>query len=135
MMAQRDASRQPILLPAVLVLAGAAALVYGFGFHEVAVQPKPEPPKAEDEAPPTGVPPEVLPADEEPPFSPDVLFGGGSAEVPDLTAQPEPPPEPTLFRESRVVKEVTIGGLERLPSGAIVQTYGPNEAPPTMCPT
>jgi len=134
-MAERGATRRRMILPAVLILAGAVGLVYGFAFHEVAVHPKPEPPKAEDAAPPTGVPPEVLPPDEEPIFSPDVLFGGGSAEVPDLTAAPEPPAEPNIFRESRVVKEVTIGGLERLPSGSIMLTYGPNEAPPKTCPT
>jgi len=126
--------RGRIILPAVLVLAAAAGLVYGFAWHTVTVEPKAEPPPAEEAAPPTGVPPEILP-DADPIFSPDVLFGGGPADVPDLTVKPEPPPQPNLFREGRIVKEVTIGGLERLPSGAIALTYGPNEEAPTTCPT
>lgn len=136
MMARARTTRRRgrIVLPAVLVLAGAAGLVYGFAWHTLAVEPKPEPPKAEEAPPPPGVPPEVLP-EEEPIFSPDVLFGAGPADVPDLTVEPEPLPQPSRFPESRVVKEVTIGGLERLPSGAIALTYGPNEKAPTACPT
>jgi len=131
--------RSPRWLPLVLMAAGAACLVYGFAFHTVTVQPKAE--AAEDE-PADDVPPEILP-DEEPIFSPDVLFGDGPAEtapVPMAVEEPETaeepaPPQPHAFGEARVVKEVTIGGLHRLPTGEIAMTYGPNEKAPTFCPT
>jgi hypothetical protein len=133
--------RAPRWIPVVLMAAGAACLVYGFAFHSVTVQPKAEAADAAPEEPPADdVPPEILP-DEEPVFSPDVLFGEGPAEaVPMPVEDPEdveesPPPEPYAFSEARVVKEVTIGGLHRLPTGEIARTYGPNEKAPTFCPT
>jgi len=129
--------RSPRWLPLLLMAAGTACLVYGFAFHTVTVQPKADSAPAEDD-----VPPELLP-DEEPIFSADILFGNGPAEtapVPMAIEEPEaaeepPPPEPQQFGEGRVVKEVTIGGLHRLPTGEIAMTYGPNEKAPTFCPT
>ena len=37
--------------------------------------------------------------------------------------------------EPSLIKEVTIGGLERDDSGEISKTYGDDEAPPKACPT
>ncbi len=128
--------RAPRWLPLVLMAAGAACLVYGFALHTVTVQPETEPAEGD----PSDVPPEILP-DEAPIFSPDVLFGEAPAEVTPLQT-PEPaeadaatPSQALTLSESRVAREVTIGGLVRLPSGEIVRTYGPDEPAPSYCPT
>ncbi len=133
----------PRWLPVLLMAAGAACLVYGFAVHTVTVMPKAREAGAADaEATADDVPPEILP-EEEPIFSPDVLFGEGPADGEPVPMPVEefgdvdepPPPEPYDFSEARVVREVTIGGLHRLPTGEIVRTYGPNEKAPAFCPT
>jgi hypothetical protein len=37
--------------------------------------------------------------------------------------------------ERRVVREVTVGGIERLEDGRLQLTYGPGKAGPALCPT
>ena len=141
--AKARSTRWRAAVPLLFMAAGVASLVYGFAFHTVTVLPKPDEAKAgqADEGDPSAVPPEVLP-EEEPIFSPDVLFGDAPADAVPLDTPPAaadtrdtPAPEPETFSESRVVREVTIGGLERLPSGEIGRTYRPDERVPTHCPT
>jgi hypothetical protein len=108
------------LIPIVVVVVGAAALIFGFGLNTHTVH--------YDEAIKIEAPPV-----EQNPF---VEFGppGPSA---------APPPEPVTVLEDRqavepeynVVLEVTRGGVARLDDGTIKRTYVAGEGPPALCPT
>lgn len=115
----------------LLLLAGAACLSYGVAFHSVPVLPKPD--TSEEEVPET--PPEILPEDEVG-FTADELFGPPSEDAPPLLIDLSDGPEPGVeMSEREVLHEVTIGGLERLPSGRLMRTYVLGETPPSFCPT
>jgi len=128
---RRRLARGRATVTILLLLAGAACLIYGLAFHAVPVLPKQDAP--EKEVPEK--PPEILPEDEVG-FTADELFGTPSEDAPpliiDLTDGPEPGVE---MSEREVLHEVTIGGLKRLPSGRLAKTYAPGEQPPSFCPT
>jgi len=115
----------------LLLVAGAACLSYGVAFHTVPVLPKED--TGEREVP--DVPPEILPEDKAE-FTADELFGPPSADAEPLRIDLSDGPDAgTEVSEREIVHEVTIGGLERLPSGRLVRTYGAGETPPSFCPT
>jgi len=128
---RKRAGRGRATVTILLLMAGAACLTYGIAFHTVPVLPKQDTPGPE--AP--EIPPEILPEDEVE-FTADELFGTPSADAPPFVSGIPDGPEPAAdVAERQVVREVTIGGLERLPSGQLARTYAPGEPPPSFCPT
>lgn len=142
---------QRALLPAVVGCCAVASLAYGVKYHtvtvyleqEVEVEPEPEiieplTPVFDPSAmmpmidPMTGMP---IGPDPNDPFAmmPDVVFDPMS-EIPDLP-DPEPIFElvPIEEPESKIVSDITIGGLNLLASGIIERTY--SGEPPLLCPT
>ncbi len=131
-------------MPLVLIGLGAAGLVYGVLFHTQTVLPKPA--ESAEEAAPSGDPPEVLPEEDAPAFSPDQLFGQPSEDDEPFTLDIEPGPgaalqaqpvgdEPFVETEPEMVHEVTIGGLKRLDTGQLARTYEASKGVPAFCPT
>ena len=103
------------ILPLPLLLAGIALLVYGAAFHIIPVFPK-----QEANAPP--------PAQPLPMISP---FGSFGALAP---SQPSAPTiQPVQEPESKIVREVTVGGVARSADGKIERTY--TGQPLSQCPT
>jgi len=127
-----------VLFPTLLVLGGVVFVVYGVGFHATPVLVEQEigqeqPPLPQLPPPfPFAEPPWLVP---ETPETPPEL-------APPFLPVPEPPrpPEPaekqivTLHQaEPHLIREVTVGGVIRLPSGEIKRTY--SGKPPAQCPT
>jgi hypothetical protein len=131
--------------PLILLLAGAASLVYGFAYHAAVVSVEQE--IEIDLAPPPGMGmhggmdfhPE--PSLEPPGFGPPSESSGD----PWLGGPPPwmaPPPELLTIKdmvilseettESQLIREVTFGGV-RLDRGMLWRTY--TGAPPLLCPT
>lgn len=129
------------ILPALLLACGIASLAYGVKYHaqevfnekeiEVSLAPPEFPPVPEGlEGPEGGAPPG---------FDDPMGFGGPGGGMP----FPGPPPELQKMKqivlvgaedlESVLVREVTFGGLELLPSGELKRTY--TGTPPSLCPT
>ncbi len=122
------------ILPLLLLAVGIASIVYGTSHHteqvfeeqeiEIALAPPPLP--SEMNGPPG--------------FGGPSEFGGLPGELQPFGA---PPPElqkvkqkvyvGTQEPELALVRDVTIGGLERLASGELRRTY--SGAPPSLCPT
>jgi hypothetical protein len=60
---------------------------------------------------------------------------------------PPPPPRPKKiktsvpedqeqhYREPKVIRDVTVGGIARLTDGRLKLTYGPGDRGPALCPT
>jgi hypothetical protein len=110
------------LIPILVILAGAAALVFGFGFNTHTVH--------YDEAIKIEAPPvEQNPFGE---FGPPP--GESSIEAPPkaITVLED---RQTAEPESNLVLEVTRGGVTRLDDGSIKRTYVAGEGPPALCPT
>ena len=113
------------LLPLLVFAGGIASLVYGVGFHTATVAEEQE----------VEVP--LLP----PPgfVDPGLPFGG----MPEAPAFPGTPGFPSKTKEkvvitvnepeSRLIREVTIGGVTRRGSGELWRTY--RGEPPALCPT
>ena len=71
-------------------------------------------------------------AEDWPAFPPDTV----SEEDADLVAEePSAPVGPEMVSEPAVIKETTVGGLVRAPSGDLQRTYGKDEKAPVACPT
>ncbi len=148
------------ILPVVLAVLGVACLVYGWGYHAQPVYPKavppkepsgfgqagpvpmmPPPPDEELQRPDDGpLPPPIPPP---PPPPPPPIPGedeeGGFPQPyfpPPMPSEPAEaaPLEPVLEPESRLVAEVTVGGIRRLTSGRLERTYSGFDRP-QMCPT
>jgi len=133
------------MLPALLLAGGIASLTYGVKYHaqEVFNEKEIEVSLAPPEFPPV---PEGLdgPGMDAPPGFDDPMgfggdFGGPGGGMP----FPGPPPELQNMKqivlvgsndlEPILVREVTFGGLELLPSGELKRTY--TGTPPSLCPT
>jgi len=109
-----------------LMLGGAALLLYGYGYSRTTVLIEEE---RTEPAPPG---PQLRPAPGRGP-------GLGGFNLPFLS----PPPAPPRIRkvlvaattpETRVVRDVTVGGLVRIGPGRLKRTYI-GEAGPALCPT
>jgi hypothetical protein len=133
-----------LVLTLALVAAGAAGILYGVLFHTQTVLPKPAEPEPEAAAPED--PPAVLPEEDMPAFSPEELFGAPSEDDEPFTLDIEPGTgpaleaepvanEPFVETEPEMVREVTIGGLERLETGELARTYDAEKGVPSFCPT
>lgn len=118
-----------ILFSVLLVAAGAVGLVYGLAYRSLPVWATAMVEKTEI----------VL---ERPslPMGPSGPGGRGPS-------MPLPPPRPKKVttsvpqdqeqshRETKVVRDVTVGGIARLADGRLKFTYGPGESGPALCPT
>ena len=146
----RSAARRLIRLaritaPLVLLLAGAASLVYGFAYHSAIVSAEHEieidlsPPPGLEMHGGMGFPPQ--PGVEPPGFGPP----GDDFGDPWLGGPPpwmEPPQELRTIRdtvivseqaaEPQLIREITFGGV-RLDAGMLWRTY--TGEPPSLCPT
>ena len=118
---------QRIIAPIILLAGGLACLVYGAAVHQA--------PVTHEEQLPVPMPPP-------PPFLPDGPFGldgpgNGSFMPPELGSAPflEKPTQivSEAFREARLVRETTVGGVTRLVSGELRRTYTGDA--PSLCPT
>jgi len=104
------------LLPLPILLAGIVLLVYGAAFHIIPVFPKQEPKAA----------PPAQPLQMMTPFG---SFGAIAAR-----SQPPAPTVQTVQEpESKIVREVTVGGVARNADGNIERTY--TGKPLSQCPT
>jgi hypothetical protein len=102
---------------AIMVVLGAAAVVYAAAFHVI--------PVLVDQAPPSQT---------EPAETPDAA--PAAVETPPAQSPQAPAPALTILigePEPLLVREVSVGGVARLPSGEIKRTYA-GSAPP-QCPT
>ena len=113
-------------MPVVLVVLGAAAIVYGAVFHVLPVLPAPATPSE----------PTVAPAPE-PSAAPSLnAFLGlpGSVAAPKVREPvAKEAPAPIMESEPALVREVSVGGVTLSEAGDIRRTY--SEAPPAQCPT
>jgi hypothetical protein len=98
------------------MLLGVASVVFAAGFRAFPVLVE----KQEMPPPPPPPPPGMEDMD---PWGPGSVAPAGPITV----LVPEETPEP------EVVREVTVGGLERMASGELKRTY--SGAPPSACPT
>jgi hypothetical protein len=117
-----ESTARRVILPAILIVAGLAILVYGAGFRAVPVLVEQEE-KAFERSP---MPPSFM---EEP---------SGPGAPPRFFEPPPPPPARKILvaevdPEWRLIRDVTIGGLARLPSNEIRRTYSGEG--PALCPT
>jgi hypothetical protein len=138
-----------VFVPALLVLAGIASVIYGARFHRTTVVeeqetersiqidlpflPFPPPPgfpggPPSDNAPrPEGAPP----GEEPPPLAGPSPFG---PPPPFLTQVVKEVVQVSLDElEPKLVRDVTIGGLVLLESGKLMRTY--SGTPPSLCPS
>ncbi len=107
-----------IALPLLLLIAGGAALVRGWWFHEVPVWEDTEHEIS------IAVPNFDLPPPGQPSFlPPEMILKKVTETVPEERAQPE----------WALVREVTFGGVTRLENGKLKRTY--SGQPPALCPT
>lgn len=116
-----------LVLPVLLLAAGAASLVYGATRRSVPVLATVMVEKEEI----------IL---ERPPMP--VYRGPGNR-----PPMPAPPPRPKKVKtskpeeqeqrhgEPKLIRDITVGGLQRLADGRIKFTYGPGEDGPALCPT
>lgn len=123
---------QRAVLPILLMASGVASLVYGLGYHRTAVVDQQEveekvtipsqfgPPPGFPGGPPTAGGPEVGGM---PPFAPPPIVQ--IVKRIERTTKEEP--------ESRLVFEVSIGGLARLDTGELKRTYAGKA--PSLCPS
>lgn len=138
---------QRVLLPVTMLGLGIASLVWGTTHHvleifeeqEIEISLAPPPELMEPMGPPDfpGGPDGAFPG--EPGFE-DPAMGGPGAMPPFMAG---PPPELQKVKqvvliskeepESRVVFEITIGGLALQETGELQRTY--TGAPPSLCPT
>ncbi len=123
------------IVPLSLILLGGALLVYGAGFHAQPVLTAQEPAEQGEAAPVP--PPPPPPGFDAPPFA--RLDGRGDEMPPPRFLEDEPAPaEPTFVTieepETKLIREVTVGGVIRLASGELRRTYALG-APPSLCPT
>ena len=113
-------------MPVVLVVLGAAAIVYGAAFHVLPVHPAPATPSE-----PTAAPaPEPFAAP-----SPESFMGLPGRAAPPKVQEPiaEKAPAPIMESEPALVREVSVGGVTLSEAGDIRRTY--SGAPPAQCPT
>ncbi len=148
-----------LLLLLVLFLAGSYALVYGLFYHRVALDETKQRTVTigvstlgnDQAAPPENAPPESGPASEDvDPFrsSPDGNAPAANSGNPFESASPPGLPiipgirlkkitedyVDTVFDSERaIVRDVTVGGVMRLPNGHLQRTY--TGKPPALCPT
>lgn len=115
---------QRILLPLLLLAAGVASLVYGFGYHTRAVITEQQvEEKITIPAPELAMPvPGELPG-MAPPFPPPPMVRYEKRTVRSSKAEPE----------SQLVFEVSIGGIALLESGELKRTYAGKA--PSLCPS
>jgi hypothetical protein len=130
------------IVPVLLVIAGTLAIVEGARFHPVSVLaektverettvtidvPLPQPPGIPEGDPssPDGPPlPGGMPFDQ-PPTIKKTVTRVVEVQV-DL---------PIIISEPELTRDVTVGGVIRLASGALKRTYGTNSKGPAVCPT
>ena len=139
------------IVPLALVAAGIASLIYGATRHTIAVSQEreeevsipipmpfaPGPPGREGEPFPPGPPMPGGPPDAEGPgpdgprgdmppdaWQPPQMFAKVTKKIIETTDEPE----------SKVIREVSVGGLALNGSGEIMRTYSGDEGP-ALCPT
>ena len=118
-MTPATSSNVPVIrrvLPVPLFLAGIALLVYGAAFHIIPVFPR-----QEANPPPPAAPPQMM--------TPFGSFGAITAP----SQPPAPTAQPVQEPESKIVREVTMGGVARNADGTIERTY--TGKPLSQCPT
>jgi hypothetical protein len=123
-------ARGRLEVAALMVVLGAAAIVYAAALHvvPVVVEPPAAPPAPSVEEP--SAPAAAAPSVED--LFPPAPFSEGPSPP---AAQPEPAKELAAVSESEpnLVREVTVGGVVRTPAGEIKRTY--SGSAPALCPT
>lgn len=126
----RSRSVHTVLLPVLLLAAGAGALVYGHASREVPVWTI-----------------EMVEKEEIILERPPAPMWDGPSGPGGRRSLPPPPPRPKKvtvtveedrevpYREPRLTREVTVGGIARLEDGRLKLTYGPGDRGPALCPT
>jgi hypothetical protein len=119
-----------ILLPLLLLAAGAAALVYGTAVRALPVWATVMVEKEEIilERPPVPIYRTDGPGDRRPPMP-------GPPPRPKKVKTSKPEEQEQRHGESKLIRDITVGGIERLADGRLKFTYGPGEDGPALCPT
>jgi len=108
----------------ILLLGGLGSLVYGVRFRFLPVERTVE---VEREVIEMVAPPKELFSNRPDMPMPPLQRRKVKKKVQELQEVDEP--------ESRIIREVTVGGIARRDDGTLFLTYGPDEAGPALCPT
>ena len=139
-MSENDTSRQEHrgarrgALPAILMAAGIASVVFAVGWHRVEVRvPVEEPAEVTAPAEVTeSLPPDGVTSAPNP-FALPPEIAAEISQRPQLEDAAPPETKLVWLTENRIILETTRGGVELGEDGEIVQTY--TGEPPEACPT